>query len=61
MTQNLEAMADFYQEDTERRVQRGTSLIEPAAFLTVGAVVGFVAVAVISGIYSVIPQIGVGR
>ena len=58
LQQNLRALADFYQDDTERRVESGTSLIEPLSFLVVGTVIGFIAVAVISGIYSVIPQIG---
>ncbi len=61
LSQNLEALAEFYQGETERRVQAGTTLIEPIAFLFVGSIIGFVAVAIISGIYSVIPQIGVNR
>ncbi len=55
---NLEALADYYQEETDRRVQASTGLIEPIAFLIVGGLVGFIAVAVLSGIYSVIPTIG---
>ncbi len=58
LTQNLQALADFYEGETERRVQAGTSLIEPVAFLIVGGLIGFIAVAIIAGIYSVIPQIG---
>ena len=61
LAQNLAALAEFYQGETERRVQTGTTLIEPLAFLFVGSIIGFVAVAIISGIYSVIPQIGVSR
>lgn len=60
LTQNLSAMADYYQEETNRRVQAGTTLIEPVAFLIVGGVIGFVAVAIMSGIYSIIPQISGG-
>jgi type II secretory pathway component PulF len=60
LVHNLEALADYYQEETERRVQVGTTLIEPVAFLVVGAIIGFIAVAVIAGIYSIIPQVSAG-
>ena len=36
LVQNLDALADFYEGETERRVQQGTGLIEPMAFLIVG-------------------------
>lgn len=57
LRQNLEALADYYVEETDRRVQSSTGLIEPMAFLIVGGMVGFVAIAVLSGIYSVIPSV----
>ena len=57
LSQNLHALADFYEGETQRRVEAGTSLIEPIAFLVVGSLIGFIAVAIISGIYSVIPSI----
>lgn len=60
LVHNLEALSEYYQEETERRVQVGTTLIEPVAFLVVGAIIGFIAVAVIAGIYSIIPQVSQG-
>ena len=60
LSRNLHALADFYEQETERRVQAGTTLIEPLAFIIVGSMIGFVAVAIISGIYSVIPTISSG-
>lgn len=57
LSSNLHALADFYEGETERRVEASTSLIEPVAFLLVGGLIGFIAVAIISGIYSVIPSI----
>ncbi|MDA1036609.1 MAG: type II secretion system F family protein [Chloroflexi bacterium] len=57
LSANLHALADFYEGETERRVEASTSLIEPLAFLVVGGLIGFIAVAIISGIYSVIPSI----
>lgn len=57
LSRNLHALADFYEQETERRVEAGTTLIEPLAFIVVGSLIGFVAVAIISGIYSVIPTI----
>ena len=57
LRQNLEALADYYLEETDRRVQSTTGLIEPAAFLIVGSIIGFIAVAVLTGIYSVIPAV----
>ena len=60
LSRNLQALADFYEQETERKVEQGTTLIEPVAFVIVGSLIGFVAVAIISGIYSVIPTIASG-
>jgi len=57
LRQNLEALTDFYQAETERSVAVGTNLLEPILIIAVGAVIGFVVVGIISGIYSIIPQI----
>lgn len=58
LRQNLEALADYYQGETERAVAQSTTMLEPMLILLVGAFVGFIAIGIISGIYSVIPQIG---
>ena len=50
--QTLDGLTDFYQQESERAVGAATELIQPAIILFVAAVVGFISVAVISGIYS---------
>ena len=48
----LSGLANYYEQQSERSIAGATELIQPAIILLVSAVVGFVAVAVISGIYS---------
>ena len=48
----LSGLANYYEQQTERSIAGATELIQPAIILLVSGVVGFVAVAVISGIYS---------
>ena len=50
--ETLDGLTDFYQQESERAVGAATELIQPAIILFVAAVVGFISVAVISGIYS---------
>lgn len=54
---NLESVAILYDEDTDRAIGRLTGMIEPALIVMVGVLVGFVAVSIISPIYSVMQQI----
>lgn len=54
----LLAVADFYEKETERSIDEFTSKIEPTMILVVGAVVGFIALAVITPMYSLIGAIG---
>ena len=53
----LGGLAEYYEDVTERAVSGATELIQPAVILIVAAVVGFVAVAVISGIYSTLGSV----
>jgi type IV pilus assembly protein PilC len=59
---NLEEMliylSDFYDEDIDGMSKNLTTLLEPALLLTIGIVVGFVAMAIISPIYSLVGGIG---
>ncbi|MBF8267189.1 MAG: type secretion system protein [Dehalococcoidia bacterium] len=57
LRQNLEALADYYQTETERVVSMGTTLIQPVLILLISGVVGFIAVSIVSAIYSVITPI----
>ena len=54
----LASLADYYEDVTDRAVSGATELIQPAVILVVAGVVGFVAVAVISGIYSSLGSVG---
>lgn len=57
MAPTLRALADYYEQETTRAVGAATELIQPAVMLFVAGFVGFVAVAMISGIYSTIGSI----
>lgn len=48
----LAGVAEYYENETEKSVASATELIQPAIILIVAGVVGFVAVGIISGIYS---------
>lgn len=54
---NLGSMADFFDTETDRAISRLTGMIEPGLIVMVGLFVGFVAVAVISPMYSIMQQI----
>lgn len=50
----LEAMTDFYEKEADRSINDLTSKIEPAMLMVVGGVVGFIAISVITPMYSLI-------
>lgn len=52
MPSTLRALGEYFEQETNRSVSGATELIQPAIIMMVAGVVGFVAVAVISGIYS---------
>lgn len=54
----LQKVADFYEEEVDAVIKGLTSLIEPIMIIGLGAFVGFVAVAVLMPVYSVISQLG---
>jgi type IV pilus assembly protein PilC len=57
LTISLNALAEYYEQETTRAVAAMTELIQPAVILLVGGLVGFVAVAVIAGIYATIGSV----
>lgn len=57
MADALNGLADFFEQEATRSVSAATELIQPAVILLVAALVGFVATAVISGIYSAIGSV----
>lgn len=49
---NLAELADMYEEEIDYRIKRLTAILEPAMIVFVGVIVGFVAVTLITSIYS---------
>ena len=49
---NLTEAADMYEEELDYRIKRLTAFLEPAMIIFVGLIVGFVAVTLITSIYS---------
>lgn len=49
---NLAELADMYEEEIDYRIKRLTAFLEPAMIVFVGLIVGFVAVTLITSIYS---------
>jgi type IV pilus assembly protein PilC len=49
---NLAEAADMYEEELDFRIKRLTAIMEPAMIVFVGLIVGFVAVTLITSIYS---------
>jgi len=53
LEENLFYLAEYYTEEVESSVQNLTSLLEPLLVLTMGLVVGFIALSIITPIYSI--------
>jgi len=54
---NLETVADFYEEEMDRRVRLLVSMVEPALTIFVGLIVGFIAISMVMPMYSVLSSI----
>ena len=50
---NLVECADMYEEELDFRIKKMTSVLEPALIVFVGLIVGFVAVTMVTSIYSI--------
>jgi type IV pilus assembly protein PilC len=57
LDQQLETAATFYNRELDVKVKRFTSLFEPAIIIFMGAIVGFVAVALVSAMYGIYKQV----
>jgi len=53
LDRQLEVISKFYESELDYKLKRLTSLFEPAVIIIMGAIVGFVAVALISAMYGV--------
>ena len=54
LDQNLAECADMHEEELDYRIKRMTAILEPALILLVGLIVGFVAVSMVTSIYSLV-------
>jgi type IV pilus assembly protein PilC len=59
LNEQLAVGSDYYGEELEYKIQRLTSLFEPAVIIFMGFAVGFVAVALISAMYGIYKQVQV--
>jgi type IV pilus assembly protein PilC len=57
LNEQLTVGSEFYGEELEFKIQRLTSLFEPAVILFMGCAVGFVAIAMISAMYGIYRQV----
>jgi type IV pilus assembly protein PilC len=57
--EQLAVGSDYYGEELEYKIQRLTSLFEPAVIIFMGLAVGFVAVALVSAMYGIYKQVQV--
>lgn len=53
LTENLEYLSQFYEEDVDEVLKNLNSIIEPFLLLLMGGMVGFIALSVITPIYSI--------
>jgi len=57
LNEQLGVGSDYYGQELEYKIQRLTSLFEPAVIIFMGVAVGFVAVALISAMYGIYRQV----
>ena len=53
----LEFSAQYYETELDYKLKKLTSLFEPIIIIVMGAVVGFVAIALVSAMYGVFRQV----
>ena len=54
LDQQLEVASEYFNRELEYRIKSFTTLFEPIMIIFVGAVVGFVAIALVSAMYGVL-------
>jgi type IV pilus assembly protein PilC len=59
LDQQLDTAAAYYDRELDYRIKRFTNLIEPIVIVTMGVVVGFVAIALVTAMYGVYHQVKV--
>jgi type IV pilus assembly protein PilC len=53
----LETAAEYYESELNYKVKRLTTLFEPIVIVTMGVIVGFVAIALVSAMYGIFNQV----
>ena len=56
LAESLKYLADYFQKEVDNSTKNLTTVLEPILLLTVGLIVGFVAISVIAPIYQVTGQ-----
>ena len=57
LADTLSGLAEYYELETERAVNWATELIQPIVIMSLAGVVGFVAIAIVAGIYSTLGSV----
>lgn len=57
LDRQLDVAADYFEGELTQKLKKLTSLIEPAIIVTVGLMVGFVAIALVSAMYGIFNQV----
>lgn len=57
LEENLETLANFYEEEVDRGVQLMASLVEPVMTIFIALVVGFIAISMVMPMYSIMSEI----
>lgn len=60
LTEQLDQAASFYEREVDYKLKNLTSLLEPIVLLVVGGAVGFVAIALVSAMYGIYSNVGIG-
>lgn len=55
----LEVTAEYYETELDYKIAKLTALFEPAVIIAMGAIVGFVAVALVSAMYGIFNQVDI--
>ena len=55
----LEIAANFYDKELDHKIKRLTTIFEPTVIVLMGAIVGFVAIALVSAMYGIFHQVKV--
>jgi type IV pilus assembly protein PilC len=54
----LDVVANFYEKELDEKVKQITTLMEPVVLLVMGAIVGFVALALVTAMYGIYGNVG---